>query len=222
MQVVSFFCFGASNQRKETVFDIRRQLSAYSFPYHFNHKQVPNHPSNPWKIISKELVYDNPWIQVAHHEVQTPHGNPGIYGVVHFKNRAIGMVPLDKQGNTWLVGQYRFPLNEYSWEIPEGGCPEGEEPLDAARRELREETGLSADTWTHLGTFALSNSVSDEVGTLFLATGISEGKAEPEETEQLSVRKLPFTQALDMVLNGEIQDAISIMAILQVARRISV
>lgn len=195
-------------------------LFTQSLPYRFKTpKLVTEKETNPWKIESSSAVYENPWIQVTHHEVRTPAGHPGIYGVVHFKNRAIGIVPIDEEGNTWLVGQYRFPLNRFSWEIPEGGCPQGEEALQAAQRELREETGLTAENWSEVCTFDLSNSVSDESGTIFLATRLTQGQSAPEETEQLSIRKIPFQQALDMVLCGEIQDAISVMGILQVARK---
>jgi 8-oxo-dGTP pyrophosphatase MutT (NUDIX family) len=126
---------------------------------------------NPWRTQSIREVYDNPWIQISHHEVITPGGTDGIYGVVHFKNLAIGVVPLDEAGNTWLVGQYRYTLNEYSWEIPEGGCPLGTDPLESAQRELQEETGIKAKRWTKLLNLYTSNSVTDEAGMAFLAQG---------------------------------------------------
>lgn len=175
-----------------------------------------NETSNPWKTLNSEIAYDNPWIQVTHREVLNPAGNPGIYGVVHFKNTAIGIVPLDAEGYTWLVGQYRYTLERYCWEIPEGGGPVGTPPLDSARRELLEETGLSAERWTPLLEIHPSNSVTDEYGIAYLAEGLTQGHAEPEETEQLQLRRLPLREAVDMVLRGEITDALSMAALLKV------
>lgn len=171
---------------------------------------------NPWRTLSIQEVYDNPWIKVTHREVLTPAGTPGIYGVVHFKNIAIGIVPVDEEGNTWLVGQYRYTLDQYSWEIPEGGCPEGTDPLETAKRELKEETGMEATHWESLLDFHTSNSVTDEYGIAYLATGLSYGEAEPEETEDLQVKKLPLQEAIDMVMRGEITDSLSVMALLKV------
>lgn len=170
---------------------------------------------NPWVTQTEDLVYDNPWISVTHRNVQTPGGTAGIYGVVHFKNYAVGIVPIDSEGYTWLVGQFRYPLNAYSWEIPEGGCPLGTDPLETAKRELKEETGLIAGCWQALQEFALSNSVSDERGIVYLATELTHGLSSPEETEQLQVRRLPFSEALNMVYSGSITDAISIMGLLR-------
>lgn len=172
---------------------------------------------NKWKTLTRDIRYDNPWIQVTHREVINPTGGRGIYGVVHFKNWAIGVVPIDADGYTWLVGQYRYPLDCYSWEIPEGGCPVGENPLLAAQRELREETGLAAGRWTKLLDFHLSNSVSDEYGILYLAEDLTPGEAEPEDTEDLQLRRLPLAEAIDMVMRGEITDAMSVMALQRVA-----
>ena len=172
---------------------------------------------NPWKTRSIREVYDNPWIQVTHRDVVTPTGTEGIYGLVHFKNLAVGIVPLDEQGNTWLVGQYRYTLEQYSWEIPEGGCLLGKEtPLESAQRELAEETGIRASKWTKILDLHTSNSVTDEAGVAFLAKGLTFGAAAPEETEDLQVRKLPFSEALDMVLNGAITDALSMAALMKV------
>ncbi|MEY4134024.1 MAG: hypothetical protein RL386_374 [Bacteroidota bacterium] len=173
---------------------------------------------NPWRTHHIQEVYENPWIRVTHRDVTTPGGSPGIYGVVHFKNQAIGVVPVDQQGHTWLVGQYRYPLDRYSWEIPEGGCPLGTDPLEAAKRELREETGLRAECWEKILDFALSNSVSDETGAIYLATGIEEGESEPEDTERLRLRRIPLHEALEMVTSGEISDAMSIMGLLRAAQ----
>jgi len=171
---------------------------------------------NPWRTLSIQEVYDNRWIKVTHREVLTPAGTPGIYGVVHFKNIAIGIVPIDEEGNTWLVGQYRYTLDQYSWEIPEGGCPEGTDPLETAKRELKEETGMQAAHWEQLLDFHTSNSVTDEYGIAYLAKGLSYGKAEPEETEDLQVKKIPLQEAIEMVMRGEITDSLSVMALLKV------
>ncbi len=168
--------------------------------------------ANPWQTVSSKQVYDNPWITLREDQVIRPDGEPGIYGVVHYKNIAVGVLPIE-EGYTYLVGQYRYPLERYSWEIPEGGCPEGEEPLRAAQRELREETGLEARRWQMLGEAFLSNSVADEYAVWFLATGLVPGERRPEGTEKLSVRRLPFREALAMALNGEITDALSLVAI---------
>jgi 8-oxo-dGTP pyrophosphatase MutT (NUDIX family) len=176
-------------------------------------------PHNPWTTLSKQRVYDNPWIRVEEHQVINPAGGHGIYGKVHFKNKAIGIVALDHQNNTWLVGQFRYPLGEWSWEIPEGGGPLESDVLSSAKRELKEETGLTAQHWSEIGRMHLSNSVSDEEGFVFLAEGLEAGESALEETEaDMKVWKLPFTQALEMVLNGEITDSLSIMGILKIAR----
>lgn len=172
--------------------------------------------NNPWKTLSIKEVYSNPWISITHREVINPSGNPGIYGLVHFKNLAVGIVPLDEHQNTWLVGQYRYALDQYSWEIPEGGGPHGTPPLEAAQRELLEETGITAQRWTKILDFHTSNSVTDETGVAFVARELSFGEAMPEETEQLQLRKLPFADALEMVMNGEITDSLSMVALMKV------
>jgi ADP-ribose pyrophosphatase len=176
----------------------------------------PHH--NPWQTLTSEVKYDNSWIQVRHEEVLNPAGNPGIYGLVHFKNRAIGVIPIDDEGNTYLVGQYRYPLKEYSWEIPEGGGPMNEASLVAAQRELLEETGLMADKWTEIGKVHLSNSVCDEHGFLYIAENLTQAEQQPEETEQLVIRKLPLTEAIEMAMNSEITDSLSVIGLLKVAR----
>lgn len=182
--------------------------------YSFRSNQPDGSP-NPWRTLSEQTAYDNPWISVSHREVLNPSGGPGIYGVVHFKNTAVGIVPLDAAGYTWLVGQYRYTLGRYSWEIPEGGAPLGTDPLLAAQRELLEETGITAAVWTPLLELHTSNSVTDEYGVAFVAQGLSFGEAQPEETEDLSVRRLPFSEALEMVLRGDITDVLSMVAILK-------
>lgn len=172
---------------------------------------------NPWKTLDLEVVYENRWLRVTHSNVINPSGGYGIYGVVHFKNIAIGIIPVDEEGYTWLVGQYRYAINRYTWEIPEGGCPEGEEPLLAAQRELQEETGLTADHWEELLRTDMSNSVTDERGIIYLARNPRPGPSAPEATEDITVRRLPLTEAIAMVRRGEITDALSVVALLWVA-----
>ena len=172
---------------------------------------------NPWKTLTSSKIYSNPWIDLYHNEVITPGGTEGIYGKVHYKNIAVGVIPLDEEGNTYLVGQYRYTIDKYSWEIPEGGCPEGQTPLEAIKRELKEETGLTAKTWEKIMTLYTSNSVCDEKALLYIARDLEMGEAEPEDTEELVVKKIPFSEAVDMVHRGEITDAMSVAAILKVA-----
>lgn len=182
-------------------------------------KKSASEIKNPWKTLSSREVYTNKWITVTEHQVVNPAGGNGIYGKVHFKNKAIGIIPLDAQGNTWLVGQYRYALNEYSWEIPEGGGPLNTPPLESAQRELKEETGISATQWQLLMRFHTSNSVTDEEGFIFLAEELTLGENELEDTEaDLVVKKLPFQEALKMVMRGEITDSMSVAGILKVAR----
>jgi len=177
----------------------------------------------PWKTLSKNTVYENPWIRIEHHEVINPNQNEGIYGLVHFKNIAVSIFPLDQEGNTYLVGQHRYTLDAYSWELPEGGCliENKENPLEAAKRELEEETGLHAKEWISLGTCYLSNSVTDEKAYMFLAKDLQQGIAAPEDTESLLVRKLPIQEVFNLAENGEIQDALSLLTILKVKSIIS-
>jgi 8-oxo-dGTP pyrophosphatase MutT (NUDIX family) len=175
--------------------------------------------SNPWRTTGSRVVYDNAWIRVSEDNVVQPDGSDGIYGVVHFKNKAIGILPIDADGCTYLVGQHRYPLDQYSWEIPEGGCPEGEEPIDTARRELLEETGLEARTCQQMGFYHLSNSVSDEEAIYFLATDLVQREAHPEGCEKLEVLRVPFDEAVRMAMDGEITDALSVVAILRYAMK---
>lgn len=169
---------------------------------------------NPWHTLTTRDVYANPWISVREDKVLRPDGAPGIYGVVHYKHIAIGVLPVEDE-HVYLVGQFRYPLDRYSWEIPEGGCAADEDPLRAAQRELAEETGLRAARWQRMGAAHLSNSVSDELAIWFLATELTQGEHQPEGTEQLRVRRVPLQTALRLVSNGEITDAISVMALMQ-------
>lgn len=171
---------------------------------------------NPWRTLTSEVRYDNAWITVTHSDVIKPSGGSGIYGTVHFKSLALGVIVLDDQMNTYLVGQWRFPLERYSWEIPEGGGDPAIDPLVSIQRELREETGIEAAQWRRLLQIDLSNSVSDEVATIWLATGLTFGDAEPDDTESLQLKRLPFDEAYAMALDGRITDAISVAAILRV------
>ena len=168
---------------------------------------------NPWTRTSSREVFANPWIRVRSDEVIRPDGEPGHYGVVEFRNRAIGVVPITPDGYTYLVGQWRYTLEQYSWEIVEGGGPLGEAPIEAAKRELLEETGITAATWTYLGELATSNSVTDELGCVFLAEDLTFGEARPEGTERLQVKKVPLAVAYEMAMSGEISDCLAIVGL---------
>lgn len=172
---------------------------------------------NPWKTLSIRDIYDNRWIGVAEHQVTNPSGKPGIYGKVSFKNIACGIIPLDGEGNTWIVGQYRYTLDEYSWEIPMGGVALQTDLLTGAKRELQEETGMSASRWKQILKVHISNSITDEVGIVYVAEGLEYGKTAFDETEKLELRKLPFKDLLQMTLNGEITDVLSVAGILKLA-----
>lgn len=171
-----------------------------------------------WVELDREVVYQNPWIEVYHSNMLNPNGGPGIYGKVHFKNLAIGILAITKEDEIYLVGQERFPFDgEYSWEIIEGGGPLSDDPLFSAQRELKEETGLEAGSWERLQEMHLSNSVSDEVSICFIARDLVQKEAEPEDSEKLKIKKLPFQEALNMALDGRIKDSISVAAILRYA-----
>ncbi len=170
---------------------------------------------NPWQTLSTEVKYNNSWISVREDQVLNPGGGAGIYGVVSMKNKALGIVPVDAEGNTWLVGQYRYPLNEYSWEIPMGGGLIEHDILASAQRELKEETGLTAACWTRIARLHTSNSVTDEEGFVFLAEDLTQGDLEPEETEDLRLWKLPLAEAIRMVMDDRITDGISVAGLLK-------
>jgi 8-oxo-dGTP pyrophosphatase MutT (NUDIX family) len=182
------------------------------------HPGQPSRPAeNPWTRLSRQVVYQNPWICVYEDQVLRPDGRPGIYGVVHFRNRAIAVVALDDRDRVLLVGQYRYPLDLYSWEVPEGGGDFAEDPLAAAQRELAEETGYSAGQWRELLRAHLSNSVTDEEAICFLATDLRPGVARPEGTERLQVQWVDFERLLPMIAQGEITDALTVLALQRLA-----
>lgn len=169
-----------------------------------------------WTELSQKEVYTNPWIKVTHSEVLNPNGGHGIYGVVHFKNLALGVIPLDEDLNTWLVGQERFPFNgKYTWEIIEGGGPLELNPIESAQRELAEEAQLKAQNWELIQEMDLSNSATTERALIYLATNLGTAAAKADDTEKLILKKLPFTTVFEMVLKGEIVDSLSVVGILK-------
>lgn len=175
---------------------------------------------SPWTIVDTETKMDTPWIEVKLHQVLIPSGAPGIYGVTEFKNLAVGILPIDENGDTWIVGQYRFPIGQYSWEIPEGGAPFDEDPIESAKRELHEETGLSADSWELLQTLHTSNSATNEYARIYLATDLKEGISHPEPEERLMVRKISFEELYQRVISGEITDSLTVAAVLRYKNRL--
>ncbi len=179
-------------------------------------KKLPETP-NPWKPQNSQQIFENPWLSLHEDKVINPGGGISHYGKIKFKNLAIGIIPLDENNNTWLVGQYRYVPDCYSWEIPMGGGPLHIDPLESARRELKEETGLSAGSWQELMRLHTSNSVTDERGLVYVARDLSEGDTEFEETEDLLIQKLPLEEAVERVLSGEITDAISVAGLLKLS-----
>ncbi len=170
---------------------------------------------NPWTKLSGRKIYDNPWITVEEHQVINPRGGNGIYGKVQFKNKAIGIIPIDEEGFTWLVGQYRYTLDEYSWEIPMGGGPIEDAILASAKRELKEETGLVAKHWENIMRIHTSNSVTDEEGFVFIARDLEQQETEFDETEDLKIKRIPFKEAVALVMNEKITDSLSVAGILK-------
>ena len=196
---------------------IKKDFNSFGLIY-FSTAMSKDGIKNPWTTVSGEVKYDNNWINVTEYQVINPGGGKGIYGKVHFKNIGIGIIPVDHEMNTCLVGQYRYTLNEYSWEIPEGGAPLGEDPLEAARRELKEETGITAKKWTLLVKLHTSNSVTDEVAFIFLAEELEYGDNQLEESEaDLKVKHVSLREAIEMVMRGEITDSMSVIGLLKVS-----
>jgi len=178
-----------------------------------------NKPGSAWRTLSNREIYDNPWIRVEEHRVINPSGGENQYGKVCFKSFAVAILALegDADEHTYLVGQERYTLGRYSWEIPMGGAPLGSSALQSAQRELKEETGLNAGRWREVMQLDISNSVTDEYGVVFHARDLDQGETQFEETEDISIRRLPFADALGMALKGEITDALSVAAILHYA-----
>ena len=172
----------------------------------------------PWRVLASRQVYENAWIRVREDDVVRPDGKPGIYGVVEFQGLAVAIVALTDDEQVYLVGQYRYPTDTYSWEVVEGTSEAGEEPLTAAKRELSEETGLTAAEWTPLGRCQFSNSSTDQIGYLYLARGLTPGEAHPDETEDLAVKVVPLADAVAMSLSSEIDDAFSIIGLFRAWR----
>ncbi len=176
---------------------------------------VPVTETDPFSVVTTSIAYENAWIKVEHQEVIRPDGKPGIYGIVRFCNRAVAVLPLEANGDVWLVGQWRKPLDRWSWEIPEGGVPSHEDLEAGARRELEEEVGLIASTLVKVIEFDVSNSVCDEVGVAYVAYGLSKGTKAPEPTEVLSTRRIHFTQLLSEIDQGLIRDALTLVTTLR-------
>lgn len=178
---------------------------------------MPDPEANPWRRLSTRRIYDNAWIGVREDQVIHPAGTAGIYGVVEFKNRAVGVIPIDSEQHTWLVGQYRYALGRYEWEIPEGGCPAHETPEQTARRELREETGLVPGRLELILEMQMSNSCTDELGYVFVAGDLAPGPAAPEPSEQLQLRRLPVAEAVAMAASGRLRDSLTVAGLLKLA-----
>lgn len=169
----------------------------------------------PWRSQSTRIVYENPWLALTEHEAVAPTGAPALYAAVRYRNLAIGVLPLHDDGSVTLVGQHRFPLADYSWELPEGGAPMGEDPLDGARRELAEEAGLAASDWRQVLRFQLSNSITDERGFGYVALGLSPTPVAPDPTEVFQIVRRPFAELLDLAVRGRLQDMITVALLLR-------
>ena len=174
-----------------------------------------NETKNPWTTLASKDVHESPWIKVTQHDVLNPAGQPSTYSTVHFKNLAVGVIPLDADGNTWIVGQYRYPVDCFSWEIPEGGGPQGETPIDTAKRELLEETGIEAARWEKFMEFHTSNSATDEHVHLFVARDLTFHDPHPDEDEEIVVRKVAFEELYQMVMRNEVWDSLTIAGVLK-------
>lgn len=174
-----------------------------------------NSDPNPWQTLASKEIYQNPWLRLREDQVVNPNGGHGIYGVVEFQNRAVGIIPVDNAGYTWLVGQYRYATDHYSWEIPMGGHPVNEDPLAGACKELKEETGLSAGEFTELLQVHISNSVTNEEGIVYLARELTAGETDFDDTEQISIKRLPLSEAIAWAKNGTIKDCLSVTGLLR-------
>jgi 8-oxo-dGTP pyrophosphatase MutT (NUDIX family) len=179
---------------------------------------LPPDEPNPWVFHTTATKYENPWIHVTESAVTRPDGNPGIYGIVHYRNRAVAIVPIDDDGYTWLVGQYRPVTGNYSWEVPEGGVPFDEDLVEGASRELAEETGLIASHFELVNETCLSNSVSDERAYVLVATGLTQGAADPEGTEKLRILRIHTDDVLRLIDAGLISDSFTVIAMLTIDR----
>lgn len=191
-------------------------------------KPAPKRPLPPWDSEARNAarprwtprhvrtVHDSPWIALELSEPIAPTGHEAKYGVVRFKNRAVGVLPLHEDGTVTMVGQMRYALDAYSWEMPEGGVPFDEDLSDGARRELREEVGLEAATLTEILRMDLSNSVCDEEAVCYLATGLTPAQTAPDETESLEIARLPFKDVLNAVINGQVRDSLTVATVLRV------
>ncbi len=171
----------------------------------------------PWKAGDERVVFESNWISVTEQTATAPTGNPARYGLVRFKNIAIAVLPIHDDGTVTLVGQHRFPLGDYTWELPEGGSPMGEDPLDGAKRELAEETGLVAAEWREIMRAQLSNSITDERMIGYLALGLSEGPHPhaADDTEAIALVRAPFREALDAAMAGHLQDMLTVAMLLR-------
>jgi 8-oxo-dGTP pyrophosphatase MutT (NUDIX family) len=169
---------------------------------------------NPWRTLSSRVIYRNSWLSLREDKVIRPDGAEGIYSVVEMRP-SCGIVAINEDGQIALVGQWRYVHNKYSLEIPTGGSEQGETPLDGAKRELLEETGLTAGDWSALGTIDNSNGATTDVAHLFVARNLKTGPSSPQADERLEVRWMPFVDAVLSVMKGEITESVSVAAILK-------
>lgn len=175
----------------------------------------PPSAGDPFTVRAVSHPYATPWLSIEHRDVVRPDGADGVYGIVRFAQSAVGVLALSERGEVTLVGQWRVPLGRYSWELPEGGCPHDEDPLAAAQRELAEETGLRAASWMQILSCDVSNCVTDETASIFLAWNLRPGEAAPDGTEVLERRVVHFTTLLDGIERGAIRDGLTIAAVLR-------
>lgn len=172
-------------------------------------------PARPWQDHGSRTVYDNPWLALTEHEATAPTGLAATYGVLRPKNVAVGVLPLHSDGTVTLVGQSRFALMNYSWEMPEGGAPFDEAPLDGAKRELAEEAGLSARIWREVLRMELSNSMTDERAIAWLAWDLVEVPVDPDPTEVIATVRVPFMTLMAEIDRGAVRDAFTVATALR-------